>query len=430
MWQRPFIIALSLSWIVAATAQAQTPATLTLKQAQDLAASNHPQVKAAAFRALAARAAIAQVKSVYYPQVQGATTGAGAEANSRITAGLINNPTVFSRYADGVQVNQFITDFGHTGKLVQTSALRASAEDENTVASRADVLVAVDQAYYGALRAQSVLNVARQTVAARQAVVDQVSALEKNGLKSGLDLSFAQVNLSQARLLLIQAQSDYDASFALLNAALGSNSDQVYTLAEEPIPPALIDGVAVLVNQAIRDRPDLLSLRLSRDADFKFADAERTLWYPTVSSIAAAGVTPVHAAGIDSDTYAVAAINVSIPIFNGHLFSARRAEAEYTARASDQNVKNQENLITRDVRIAWLNANTTFQAMAVTAQLLSEASQAMDLAQARYNLGLSSIVELSQAQLNLTQAQISDAGAKYDYQVRRAELDYQIGALK
>src|SRR5580704_6468625 len=224
------------------------------------------------------------------------------------------------------------------------------------------------------------------------------------------------------------AQRDYDASFALLNAALGSNSDQVYTLAEEPIPPALIDGVAVLVNQAIRDRPDLLSLRLSRDADFKFADAERTLWYPTVSSIAAAGVTPVHAAGIDSDTYAVAAINVSIPIFNGHLFSARRAEAEYTARASDQNVKNQENLITRDVRIAWLNANTTFQAMAVTAQLLSEASQAMDLAQARYNLGLSSIVELSQAQLNLTQAQISDAGAKYDYQVRRAELDYQIGA--
>jgi outer membrane protein len=431
MWQRAFIIALSLSWSVAGTAQAQTPTptTLTLKQAQDLAVNNHPQIKAAAFRALAARALVVEVKSVYYPMVQGAMTGVEAESGSRIAAGFFNNPTILSRYADGVMVNQFVTDFGHTGKLVQTSNLRASAQDQNTVASRAEVLVVVNQAYFGALRAQSVLKVAQETVAARQAVTDQVAAMEKNGLKSGLDLSFAQVNLSQAKLLLIQAQNDFDAANALLNAALGSSTGQVYKLVEEPLPPALVDSVATLVNQAIRDRPDLLSLRLDRDADFKFVDAERTLWYPTISSVAAAGVAPVHVAALQNN-YAAAGINVSIPIFNGHLFSARRAEAEYTARASDQNVRDQENLITRDVRIAWLNANTTFQALAVTAQLLTQAVQSMDLAQARYNLGLSSIVELSQAQLNLTQAQIADAAAKFDYQVRRAELDYQIGALR
>src|SRR5580693_3641099 len=180
MRQRAFIIALSLSWSLVGVAQAQAPTTLTLKQAQDLAVNNHPQIKAAAFRALAARAAVVEVKSVYYPTVQGAMTGAEAESGTRITAGMFNNPTILSRYADGIMVNQFVTDFGHTGKLVQTSNLRASAQDQNTVASRAEVLVVVNQAYYGALRAQSVLKVAQQTVAARLAVADQVGAMEKN----------------------------------------------------------------------------------------------------------------------------------------------------------------------------------------------------------------------------------------------------------
>ena len=74
--------------------------------------------------------------------------------------------------------------------------------------------------------------------------------------------------------------------------------------------------------------------------------------------------------------------------------------------------------IVRDVRTAWLNANSGFQRLSVTEQLLSQANQAVDLAQSRYKLGLSSIVELSQAQLNQTQAQIEQASAKYDYQTQ------------
>jgi len=428
MLQRRLIIAVSLICCSVGAACGQTPRPLSLKQAQDLALTNHPQIKAAAFRALAARAVVVQIKSVYFPTVQGALTGAEAESGSRIEAGLLNNPTVFARYANGISVSQFITDFGHTGKLVESSNLRASSEDENTVATRADILVAVDQAYFGALRAQSVLAVAQETVAARQSVVDQVSALEKSGLKSGLDLSFAEVNLAQAKLLLIGAQNESDAAFALLTAALGLSGDQTYTLEEEPMPGAMAGSVTSLIDQAMHDRPDLLALRFNRDADFEFAEAERRLWYPTISSVGVAGESPVHATALPN-TYVAAAINVSIPIFNGHLFSARRAEAEANAQASNQVVKNQENLISRDVKVAWLNASTAYQALAVTAQFLAQATQSMSLARARYDLGLSSIVELSQAQLNLTQAQLADASAKYDYQTRRAELDYQIGAL-
>ncbi len=74
--------------------------------------------------------------------------------------------------------------------------------------------------------------------------------------------------------------------------------------------------------------------------------------------------------------------------------------------------------------------DTAFQRLDVTAQLLKQASLALDLAQGRYKLGLSSIVELSQAQLNLTQAQIDDTSAKYDFQIQSAALAYQIGKLQ
>ena len=83
----------------------------------------------------------------------------------------------------------------------------------------------------------------------------------------------------------------------------------------------------------------------------------------------------------------------------------------------------------RDVRTAWLNANSAFQRLAVADQLLKSATDALDLAQSRYRLGLSSIIEFSQAQLNLTQAQLESASAKYDYQAQLSVLNYQIGSL-
>jgi outer membrane protein len=84
--------------------------------------------------------------------------------------------------------------------------------------------------------------------------------------------------------------------------------------------------------------------------------------------------------------------------------------------------------IVRDVRTAWLQANTAYQRIGVTAQLLREANLSLQLAQTRYQLGLSSIVELSQAQLQQTSAAIDNTNAQYQYRLSLAALNYQIGA--
>jgi outer membrane protein len=126
-----------------------------------------------------------------------------------------------------------------------------------------------------------------------------------------------------------------------------------------------------------------------------------------------------------SNTYGAVGANIDIPIFNGFLYTARAREANLRAQAAQQRLLDMRNLIARDVRNSWLNASTAYQRMAVTQQLLRQANLALDLAQSRYKLGLSSIVELTQAQLQQTQAEIGNAQAGYDYQLSLAVLMYQ-----
>jgi outer membrane protein len=260
-------------------------------------------------------------------------------------------------------------------------------------------------------------------------VVDQVTALASTGLKSALDLSFARVNLSEAQLLLLQAQNGVQASYAGLSAALGASQTATYELTDEPPPEAPPAESAPLIAQALSDRPDVARERFAQQSAAKFAEAERALWFPTISLIGAAGMTPLHQIGL-TDRYSAVGVNVTVPLANGSLYSARRSEATFRASAEQQTLQDLENRVARDVQIAWLDAQTAFQRIDITNQLLSQASDALDLAQQRYNLGLSSIVELTQAQLNQTSAQIEQAAARYEYQASNATLRFQIGALK
>jgi len=419
---------LSLMGLLPTEAAPQSAPKLNLKEAEAMALGNHPLLQAANYDAQAASQITREAKSAYYPTANGSVTGAAALSNSRIAAGYLNNPLILNRESNGVEVQQLITDFGRTSNLVGSARLGARAATAGAQQTAQDVLLAVNRAYYDVLRAEAVLKVAEETVKARQILAEQVTTLEKNKLKSMLDVSFAEVNLAQARLLLVQAENNEQASYADLATALGLANPQPFDLAEEPMPPAPLPDPTDLIVQALQDRPDLSSARFSHEAAVRYARAERDLWMPTISATGAAGLTPTYQVPL-SDRYAAAGINVNIPIFNGFLYSARHQEANLRAKAADQAMRDLADRISRDVRTAWLDAGTAYQRLTVTAQLLKQATLALDLAQGRYKLGLSSIVELSQAQLNLTQAQIADTSAKYDFQIQSAVLSYQVGQL-
>ena len=413
----------------AGPAPANAPAQFGIKDAEATALKNNPAISVARLNALASQQVTREVRSSLWPTAGVDVTGVDAYNNSRISAGGLNNPIIFERAAAGGTVSQLITDFGHTTNLVASARLRAEAENQNSLATKEQVLLAVNQAFYGALAAQAVLKVAQETVKSRELLTDQVSALTKSKLKSDLDLSFANVNFAQAKLLQLDAENNAQAAMANLSAILGYPTLQNVTLAEDSEamtpPPADPDG---LIAEAFSKRPEILALEFESQSAEKLHKAARDQFFPTISALAAVGGAPVRDDRL-SATYGAAGVNIQIPIFNGFLFNARTREADLRAQADKQQILDLRNRISRDVRTSWLDANTAYQRLGVSQQLLDEANRALDLAQTRYNLGLGSIVELSQGQLQQTQAEIGSAQADYEYRLALSVLRYQTSGL-
>jgi outer membrane protein len=237
------------------------------------------------------------------------------------------------------------------------------------------------------------------------------------------------VDLARAQLLLVQTQNDLQSSYAQLSDAMGYSDQRTFQLAGEPLPGIPPSDVSPLIAEALQNRPEIISQGLDVRSAQSYATAERDLWFPTISAVGVTGLVPYRQDPLPS-RYAAAGFNVNVPIFNGRLFNAEHTEATARARAQEQFLRDLRNRIAQDVRTSWLNVVSAYQRLSLTEQLLAETTQAFDLAKARYGLGLSSIIELSQAQLSLTEAQIEQVSAQYDYESQTANLNYQLGRVK
>jgi outer membrane protein len=405
-------------------------ASLTLAQAEATALRNNPQITIGKLRALEAQQYVRETRSALLPTAYLSLTGVDSEAGSRIAAGALNNPILFSRAAAGATVSQLVTDFGRTTNLLSSSQFQAKAEDKNAAATTADITLAVDQAFYNALETRELVKVAEETVKARQTLVDRVSALTQAKLRSDLDLSFANVDLSRAKLLLLESQNNYQTSLAALSALLGYPDEQTFDVLEpgtDITPPS--PDVLPLITQALQQRPEVASLQFQVESAQKNSNAEHDLWRPTVSALGVAGIAPVRDPQIHN-WYGAVGVNINIPVFNGFLYDARAKTADLRTEAVRQKLMDLRNNVARDVRISWQDANQAFARLTVTLQLREQANLALDLAQQRYNLGLSSIVEFSQAELGKTEADITDTDARYRYRLTQIVLAYTVGAPK
>ncbi len=399
-------------------------------QAEQMAIKNNPRISVARLLALAQHQVVRESRAAELPTATGSITAVDAKDASRISAGTITASRLFEHAGAGGTGSQLITDFGRTRNLIASSKLQEKAQNANTLATTEDIVAATDQAFYDALQAQALLRVAQQNVDTRQTTQTQVNQMTRNNLKSTLDLSFANVNLSQSQLLLLDARNNQDSAMAVLDAVLGLDRQVVYQLEDEttPLQPPPSDAEA-LIQLALHQRPDLQALDYDQQAAIKFSRAQRDQKFPTISAAGTAGSVPIRPPQYYvSNWWGGIGVNMNIPIFNGFLYSAEAKEAALRAQASAERSRDLRDRIVRDVRTAWLSANTAFQRVSVTAQLLQQANLALTLAQTRYQLGLSSIVELSQAQYQQTDAAIGNANAQYQYRLTLATLNYQIGA--
>lgn len=408
----------------------QAGRTLTLAQAEALALKNNPQITVGKLHALVAYQYVREARSALLPTAYLSLTAVDSNPGSRMAAGGLNNPVLFPRAAAGATVGQLITDFGRSTNLLSSSEYLAKAEDQNSAATTAQVTLVVDQEFYNVLETKALRSVAQQTVESRQLLVDKIQALTDAKLKSELDLSFSKVDLARGKLLLLEAQNNFETSLATLSAILGYTDEQNFQLIEEPgaIAPPSAD-VLPLIQQALQQRPEVIALQDEVQAAQKFGSAEHDLWRPTVSALGVVGEAPVRDDHIPN-WYGAVGVNINIPLFNGFLFNARAKTADLQTEVRRQKLADLRNNIARDVRNSWQDTNRAYERLSVTQQLREQASLALDLAQSRYNLGLGSIVEFSQSELQKTEADIADTDARYQYRLAEIVLAYTLAASK
>lgn len=433
-FSRSALVLLASAWLpflpsLAQSSQPSTTEVLTLAQAEASALAKQPRMLAAQLRARASAERIKEARSGYLPTVNFNATGVRvADAGTSLAAGYITTSAVSDRFAYGGNLSQLVTDFGRTSALVGAARSTAQAQADVATLTRAQVRLNVREAYYEVLGAEAVLRAAKAAQANRHLVAQQLSALAQSELRSTLDVNFANVLASEADLAVVQAESVVSQQRARLATATGSEKPVTAALAEPVGPDALPPDPGVMLPGAQAQRADLAATEAQQHAADQFANAEKRLSYPTLGVIGSAGQIPFHDRTLQGD-YAAAGFNLNIPVFNGGLYKARRNEAELEAGARANDVHELHLEVTEQVRNSWLRADEAFRSLDVTARLVTQSKEALRLAQARYDAGLGSIVELNQAQLNETSAEISAADAGFTYLARRAELDFAAGLL-
>jgi len=404
------------------------PIALTLAEAEARALKNQPRLLAAQFRAQAAGRRITESRSAYFPQAFGNFTAVEANGDSAVAAGAITTSSISTRAAGGASLVQMITDFGHTSNQVQSARFEAKAADQDQESTRQITLMQVQEAYFAAQAAESVRRTAQAVLDFRRVTLRQLSALAQSQLRSTLDVQFAQVMVSEAELAQVRAEANVQKAQAQLAAAMGEETEANYTLTDEPLSAAPDPDAAGYIAEAIANRPDLKALKLHSESAIHEARAEHDLNFPTVNALGTGGEVPIHDSTIRHE-YGAVGVNINVPIFNGGLYSARTAEARLEAKAADQDASRREVDIVRDVRMTWADARNAYLQIGVTQRLVDETNVAMRLAQARYDAGLGSIVELNQAELNQTSALITAASARFDYQRAMTAFEFAMGNL-
>lgn len=406
----------------------QEDQNLTLEQAQQMALQNHPQIRSGNFSLNAAEQDVKVARSRYLPQISGNIVGAYADNGTQIEAGNgLTNSSVLRRGAYGVSINQLITDFGRTKSQIDAVKADYEARSAGVEYTKQRVLFDVIRAYYNSLRAQALEQVADDTLKARSDFLEQVSALREAGRRSDLDVSIAKQDVSDAQLLKLQAKNGVDDAAAILSQALGLSEVQHFKLVSQQkalSPPGNIDHI---IAQALDLNPELGVLKARALAARKIADSDHAEHYPTISAIGYAGEVPFDPTGLSKPGYAAAGINLTISIFEGGRITAISKGADFNAESARDDLIDKQNSLSRDTRVAWNSAKVAYENIDVVKQLLDNAIRSLDLTTARYELGKSSIVDLAQAQLAKTKAEITNTNAIYEYLTQRAFLNYTAG---
>ena len=405
---------------------------LGLQKAIELALENHPLVQEAGATLKAATARTEQARAIYYPRVEANfDTAAGAgRLNPRFLVGGFLVQQNLSQYVGGVSVSQRIFDFGFTQHTVDSAHLAERAQELDINARQALVVLNVQGSYLTSLKHQRLVQIAEETVRERGIIKGQIEALYRQQLKSKLDLDLVQVELTNAESLLVKARNGLKSSFANLNRAIGIAGAEDYVLEDLPIQVRPQRPLDTLIGDSLTHPEFRRAKELTASAEAKVTAAKRQ-YLPTVSAYASGGDFQVYdstrSQANQTGGWWAAGGFVSMPLFTGFMIENQVREAKAQKAAAEAASTNIEQALTQQVTNSYLDTISFAQQIKLGEEQVRTSQEALNLAKQRYQLGLGSIVEVTQAEVGLTAAQTKLAEAQYDYKIAEVTLAYAAG---
>jgi TolC family type I secretion outer membrane protein len=425
----------------AAVAAGEAGGRLSLQQAMEIALKEHPSLKQSREKVTAAKYQIGSARAAYLPQVTythnlyygnafPATSGATSGGVPGIGSSIGGATTDY--YVNRFSLSQLVYDFGKTPGQINQSRATFHQTEEDYAGNRQKVVLDVRTAYFGYLAATRARKVTEETVRQNQELVKQAQGFYEVGLKAKIDVTKAEANLYNAEADLIKAKNGVELAKVTLMTALGLKTfpftgvEDVMEITPQPL------SLAALKTQALNRRPEILRNRYQQDYDQAAYKVARAGWFPTVSSLAAYGWSapnaPFSATSFDNKSWWVGA-GVTLPLFDGLLTynNVKTANANIRATLADKEVLSQD--ISKEVDQRYLDVTAAWELIRATKKALEAARENYRLAQGRYQVGVGSIIEVTDAQVQYFQADLKFVQALYDYRVAEAQLDKAIGKV-
>jgi outer membrane protein len=430
-----------VAWAAPASSDSIAGPALTLAQAEQNALRHQPTVRQAEGQTEAAAGRVEEARAGYLPQINASatyyivrsgaltttvTTGSTMPVATQGTMGG-NSALQYGLWSAGVSGSQLIYDFNATANRWRSAAWNRDAAQSSEKVAALQALLNVRRAYFTARAERDLVRVAQEAVANQQKHLDQITDMVTAGMKSQIDLATQRTASANARVAAVIAENAYAADLALLNQAMGLPSGSGFELTDTEMPPvAGEDGdERQLIDGAIKARPEVVAAEQQRRGQELLAASYKGNYLPAISAVG--GVTDVGTTSDRANASWYLGLSATWALLSGGLTTGQVREANGTLAALSAQADGVRLQVSVDVVQGQLAVRAAKSSIDGAEEALTNAREQLRLAEARYQTGQGSIIELADAQVAYTTAEAQEVSARYSLASARAQFLMAVG---
>lgn len=399
---------------------------LSLKEALDIALETQPTIQARVGDYAAARQRVDQAFSGLLPQLGGSWSALRDQTVRTLASSSTGKTSTITEWSTTttakVTLSQLLFDFGKT--VAATDAAKAGAEvsREDVEIERDVTVLLVKESFFNLLFGKRLVVVNQEAVARARLNLRSAKGFFEVGTRPKFDVTRAEVDLANAQLTLIQAKNAERLARVALNTAMGIAIDSPTEVQDILTYEAFPLDESRLLAEALQRRPENRQVKVRVEAAEATVRQNFRNFFPDITGNAFYG-------GARADMNEIWELGVSLnwSIFDGGNKIARYKEAKANLEAAQSRVRAQELAIWKEVEQAHLNVSESEQRIQAAKKAVEAAQENFRLAQGRFDAGVGTIIELTDAQLALTQAQSTEAQALTDYRIAVSRLERALG---